>query len=232
MKLTYFETGFFPFVVPEKDSSFASSVGARTVYPAGFSLDQAMQIYWRVQDYGLTATGGGALDGVTQSLSVSANLPPRNAAVTTNDFSTLTGFAPTGPGDLVTGRGLRQVSPGTGTVTASGDAGTGTNTEALFNLQVNLFYPEIFVRDPVVKYDGLWWPVMSISCAVTNTVELDGGGSLSMAYDCTTLPDPLSTTEIGSFSFFGTSVPVYATALAPGETRSFSGALTVAGEWP
>ena len=49
--------------------------------------------------------------------------------------------------------------------------------------------------------------------------------------------DPASTTEIGSFSFFGVSVPVFCTALAPAsgsdpaETRTFSGSLTVASEW-
>ena len=236
MNLTYFEVGFFPFVVPEKDSSFAANVGAQTVYPAGFSLDEALQIYWRTQDYQLTASGNGTLGELTQALSVSGHLPPRNAAVTTGSYGALTGFAPTGPGDLVCGRGLRQIVPGSGTVTASG-YDTGTNAAALFNLQVNLFYPEIFARDPVVKFDGLWWPAMSVSCSVTNTVELDSGGELEMAFDCSTF-DPESTTEIGSFSFFGVTVPVYCLGLAPpsgpdpGETRTFSGSLTVASEWP
>ncbi len=145
----------------------------------------------------------------------------------------LDGFAPVGPGDLVTGRGMRQIVPGSGTITASGPGVSGTNPSALFNLQVNLFYPEIFAPDPVVKYGGLWWPAMSVSCSVTNTVALVSGGSLSIGYDCTTF-DPASTTEIGSFSFFGISVPVYCTALAPAsgpdpaETRTFSGSLTVA----
>jgi hypothetical protein len=108
----------------------------------------------------------------------------------------------------------------------------------LFNLQVNLFYPEIFERDPVVKFNGLWWPAMSVSCSVTNTVTLDSGGELEIGFDCTSLPDPESTTEIGSFSFFGISLSVYCTALAPAsgpdpaETRTFSGSLTVATEWP
>ena len=57
MKLTYFETGFFPFCVPEMDDSFAANTGAQTVYPAGFSLDQVMQIYWRARDYQLVAAG-------------------------------------------------------------------------------------------------------------------------------------------------------------------------------
>ena len=77
---------------------------------------------------------------------------------------------------------------------------------------------------------------MSVSCSVTNTVHLTSGGSLSIEYDCTTF-DPASTIEIGSFSFFGVSVPVYCTALAPrsgstpAETRTFSGSLTVAEEF-
>jgi len=237
MNLVYFETSFFPFAVPEKDSSFAANVGAQTVYPAGFSLDQALQIYWRAQDYQLVASGNGTLGGLTQALGVNGHLPPRNAAVGTNSYSALPGFAPAGPGDLVCGRGLRQVVPGSGTITASGSAGTGTNTSGVFDLQVNLFYPEIFALDPVVKYNGLWWPAMSISCSVTNTVDLDSGGTLEISYDCTTLPDPDSTTEIGTMSFFGTSLPVFCTALAPAsgpdpaETRTFSGTLTVADEW-
>ena len=36
MKLTYLSDTFFPFLVPEMDASFASSVGPQTVYPAGF----------------------------------------------------------------------------------------------------------------------------------------------------------------------------------------------------
>ena len=101
---------------------------------------------------------------------------------------------------------------------------------------MNLFYPEIFAPDPVVQYDGQWWPAMSVSCSVTNTVHLTSGESLSIEYDCTTF-DPASTIEIGSFSFFGVSVPVYCTALAPrsgstpAETRTFSGSLTVAEEF-
>lgn len=237
MKLTYLSETFFPFLVPEMDSSFASQVGAQTVYPAGFSLDEALQIYWRAQDYQLTASGDGTLGGVTQSLGVDGLLPPRNVVVGTGNYGALDGFMPVGPGDLVPGRGLRQVAPGSGTITASGPGGSGTNPAALFNLQVNLFYPEIFVSDPVIRFDGLWWPVMSVSCSVTNTVELDSGGSLEIGFDCTTLPDPASATEIGSFSFFGVSVPVFCTALAPAsgsdpaETRTFSGSLTVAGEW-
>src|SRR5258708_2521970 len=78
MKLTYLSNTFFPFLVPEKDSSFASSVGAQTVYPVGFGLERALQIYWRAQNYQLMASGNGALGGVTQALSVSRLLPPRN----------------------------------------------------------------------------------------------------------------------------------------------------------
>ncbi len=228
---------FFPFLVPRKDASFAASVGAQTVYPAGFSLDRALQIYWRAKNYRLTALGHGVLGEVAQALSVDGFLPPRNAVVGTNNYGSLDGFTPVGPGDLVTGRGMRQVVPGSGTITASGPDGAGTNPGALFNLQVNLFYPEFFAPDPVIEYDGLWWPAMSISCSVSNTVDLDSGGELEIAYDCTTLPDGVSTTEIGTMSFFGTSVPVYCTALAPAsgsdpaETRSFSGTLTVAEEW-
>jgi hypothetical protein len=36
---------------------------------------------------------------------------------------------------------------------------------------------------------------------------------------------------IGAFTFFGASVPVYCAGLAPGETRTISGAITVADEW-
>jgi hypothetical protein len=229
MNLTYLSDSFFPFVVPEKDSSFAASVGAQTVYPAGFSLDQALQIYWRAQNYQLVAAGNGVLGPLTQALSEDALLPPRNASVGTDSYYEVDGFTPVGPGDLVIGYGMRVVVPGTGTITASGSGHTGTNPSAQFNLQVNLFYPEIFAPDPVVRYDGLWW-------SVTNMVALTSGGSLSIEYDCSTF-DPASTTEIGLFSFFGASVPVFCTALAPAsgsepaETRTFSGSLTVANEF-
>ena len=112
MKLTYLSTSFFPFAVPEKDSTFAANVGAQTVYPAGFSLDRALQIYWRAKEYRLVASGNGVLGEVTQALSVNGLLPPRNASVATDAYGLLTGFEPTGPADLVTGRGLRQVVPG------------------------------------------------------------------------------------------------------------------------
>lgn len=234
--MSYLSETFFPFLVPEMDSSFASSVGPQTVYPAGFSLDEALQIYWRAQNYQLVAAGNGVLGSLTQALSVDGLLPPRNASVGTDSFYEVDGFTPVGPGDLVVGYGMRTVVPGTGTITASGTGHTGTNPAALFNLQVNLFYPEIYAPDPVIRYAGQWWPAMSISCAVTNTVTLTSGGSLSIEYDCTTF-DPGSTVEIGSFSFFGVSVPVYCSGLAPAhgsvpaETRTFSGALTVANEW-
>ena len=237
MKLTYFETSFFPFCVPEKDSSFAGNVGARTLYPAGFSLDQVQQLYWRAKDYLLVASGNGTVGEVTQSLSVNGLVSPRNGIVGTNLYNPLDGFLPVGPGDLVCGRGLQQVVPGSGILSASGPDIFGTSSSALFNLKVNLFYPEIFVPDPVIRYGGLWWPTMSISCAVSNTLDLDSGGSIAVGFDCTTLPDPASTVNIGSFSFFGVSVPVFCTALAPAsggdpaETRTFSGALTVALEW-
>jgi hypothetical protein len=235
MKLTYLSETFFPFLVPEKDSSFASNVGPQTVYPAGFSLDQALQIYWRAKDYHLLAAGTGVRGPLTQALSIDGNLPLRNASVGTSSYFVIPGFAPVGAGDLVVGIGMRQVVPGTGTIIASGSV-TGTNSSALFNLLVNLFYPEFFAADPVVRFDGKWWPAMSVSCAVTNTVATSDGGSLSIEYDCTTF-DPASTTEIGVFSFFGVSVPVFCTGLAPAsesapaETRSFSGALTVVDEW-
>ncbi len=238
MNLNYLSDSFFPFIVPEKDSSFAGSVGAQTVYPAGFDLDVALQIYWRAKDYQLVASGNGVLGEVTQALSINGLMPPRNFSVQTDAYGLLSGFSPTAPGDLVPGRGLRQIVPGSGTIVASGVNGNGTNSAALFNLQVNLFYPEIVVRDPVVKYAGLWWPAMSVSCSVANSVELDIGGESGISFDCTTLPDPESTTEIGSFSFFGVSLPVFCTALSPpsgpdpAETRTFSGSITVATEWP
>ncbi len=234
--MTYITGTYFPFLVPEMDASFASNVGPQTVYPAGFSLDEVLQIYWRAQNYQLTASGNGVLGSVTQALAEDTLLPPRNASVGTNSFYEVDGFTPTGPGDLVIGYGLRAVIPGTGSITASGTGHTGTNTDALFNLQVNLFYPEFFAPDPVIRYDGKWWPAMSVSCSVTNTVALDSGGSESIAYDCTTF-DPGSTTEIGTFSFFGAEVPVFCAGLAPArgsvpaETRTFSGSLTVANEW-
>jgi len=236
MKLIYLSNSFFPFIVPEKGPSFASSVGPQTVYPAGFSLDEALQIYWRARNYQVVASGNGVVGPISQALSVNELLPPRNANVGTNSYAEVDGFTPVGPGDFVAGKGMRAIVPGTGTITASGPGISGTNPGAVFDLQVNLFYPEIFMRDPVIKYDGKWWPAMSVSCSVTNTVDLDSGGSLESEYDCTTF-DPASTTEIGSFSFFGISVPVYCTALAPpsgpdpAETRTFSGALTVADEW-
>ena len=36
---------------------------------------------------------------------------------------------------------------------------------------------------------GQWWPALSVSCSVTNTVTLTTGGSLALEYDCTTF-DP------------------------------------------
>ena len=102
-------------------------------------------------------------------------LPPRNAGVGTDNYYEIDGLTPVGPGDFVVGIGLREVIPGAGTITASGSGVSGTNASALFNLQVNLFYPEIFAPDPVVRYGGKWWPAMSVSCAVTNTVNLDFG---------------------------------------------------------
>jgi len=237
MKFTYCELGYFPFLVPEKDGSFASSVGAQTVYPAGFSLDQAMQIYWRAQNYAISATGAGALGGVTQALTATGNLPPRNASVGTASFSVIAGLPVPSPAVLAAGVGLRQTVPGSGTITASGGLGSGMSTSALFNLLVNLFYPEVYAPDPMVKYAGQYWPALSVSCSVTNTVALDAGGSASISFDCTTLPDPASTTELGAFTFFGASVPVFCQPLAPAdgsdpaETRTFSGSLSVAGEW-
>jgi hypothetical protein len=237
MKLTYLSQTFFPFLVPQMDSSFASSVGPQTVYPAGFDLDVALQIYWRAQNYRLIAAGHGVLGSLTQALAENTLLPPRNAGVATGSFYEIDGFTPVGPGDLVTGYGVRVVNPGAGTVVASGGGHTGTNPAALFNLQVNLFYPEVYAPDPVIRYGGLWWPAMSVSCSVINSVALTLGGSLSIGFDCTTF-DPASTTEIGAFSFFGASVPVFCAGLDPAhgpvaaETRTFSGSLTVANEFP
>jgi hypothetical protein len=237
MKLTYFEVGFFPFCVPQMDASFAPNTGAQTVYPAGFSLDQVLQIYWRAKDYQLVAAGTGAVGGVSQTLNINGPLPPRNAAVNTGMYSLISGLAPTGPADLVCGRGLRQIVPGSGTITASGSGGSGSGA-ALFNLQVNLFFPEVYAPNPVIRFNNLWWPALSVSCQVTNTVTVGSGGEEELAFDCTTLPDPESTTALGTFTFFGVDVPVFCTALAPpsgpdpGETRTFSGTLTVADEWP
>jgi hypothetical protein len=237
MKLTYCDDGYFPFVVPEMDSSFASSVGPQTVYPAGFSLGQAMQIYWQTQNYTLSATGHGVLGGLTQSLAAGGSLA-RNAIVNTNNFSEADGLMTNAPAALAAGAGMRQTVPGSGTITAAGALGTGTNPAAQINLLIDLFYPEVYAPDPMVKYAGLYWPAMSISCSITNTVNLDGGGSESIEFDCTTLPDPSSTTAIGSFTFFGASVPVYCQPLQPGdssdpaETRTFSGSLAVGIAWP
>ena len=228
MKLTFLSDSWFPFVVPEAAS--ASNVGPETVYPVGMTLEQALQIYWRAKDYLLVASGNGTRGGVTQALAVNQNLPPRNAAVGTNSYYEVDGFAPVGPGDLVTGYGLREILAGTGTITASGTGGSGTNSAALFNLQVNLFYPETLAPDPVVRYGGQWWPAMSVSCAVSNTVTLSGGGTLSIAFSCDSY-NPASTTTIGTFSFFGTEVPVNCAALAAGETRTVSGSLTVEDEF-
>jgi hypothetical protein len=235
MKLTFRSQTFFPFLVPTITDP--TLVGPQTVYPVGLSLDHALQIYWRAQNYQLTATGNGVLGPLTQALSVDELIPPRNASVGTDSYYEVDGFVPAGPGDLVTGWGVRIVVPGTGSVTADGDGVTGSNPDAAFNLQINLFYPEFFAPDPVVIYDGKWWPAMSVSCATSNPVELDGGGELSIGYDCSSF-DPGDTTEIGSFSFFGVSVPVYCSGLEPAsssdpaETRSFSGAITVANEFP
>jgi hypothetical protein len=238
MKFTYCELGYFPFLVPSMDGSFASSVGPQTVYPAGFSLDQALQIYWRAQNYSLSATGSGAFGGVTQALSATGHLPPRNASVNTASFELIDGTPILAPAALAAGIGLRQTVPGAGTVTASGDSGSGTSTRALFNLLVNLFYPEVYAPDPMIRYAGQYWPALSITCSVTNSVDLDSGGSASISFDCTTLPDPSSTTQIGTFTFFGVDVPVFCPPLAPGdsadapETRAFTGSLAVANEWP
>jgi hypothetical protein len=235
MKFTYCEYGYFPFLVPEKDASFAASTGPQTVYPAGFTLDEVLQIYWRAQNYAISATGTGAVGGVAQALAATGNIPPRNASVGTGSFTVLGNIPIGAPAVLSAGVGLRQTVPGSGTITASGGLGSGTNTAALFNLLVDLFYPEVFAPDPIVKYAGKWWPALSLSCVVTNTVNLDGAQSIE--FDCTTLPDPASTTSLGSFSFFGVSVPVFCEPLAPGdsedapETRTFAGSLTVAGEW-
>jgi hypothetical protein len=230
MKLTFRSDSWFPFAVPEKDATFASSVGAQTVYPVGFSLEQVLQIYWRAKDYLLVASGNGMAAGVTQALSVNQNLPPRNAAVGTDSYYEVDGFTPRGPGDLVTGYGLREIIPGTGTVSASGTAGSGTNSSAVFNLQVNLFYPEIFVPDPVVRFNGQWWPAMSISCSVQNAVTLSGGGEVNILFTCDTYRTS-STVAIGTISFFGKTIPMNCGGLHAGETRTFSGSLSVADEW-
>jgi len=230
MRLTFRSESWFPFAVPEKDATFASRVGPRTVYPVGLPLEQALQLYWRAKDYLLVGTGNGTRSGVTQALAVNQNLPPRNAVVGTNTYYEVDGFTPVGPGDLVTGFGLRAIVPGSGTITASGTAGSGTNPAAVFNLQVNLFYPELFAADPVVRFNGLWYPAMSVSCAVVNTVTLSGGGGLSIPFLCDSY-NPASTTAVGTFDFFGNAITVSCGGLASGETRTFSGAISVADEW-
>ena len=214
MKLTYFETGFFPFFVPAKDSSFASSAGAQTVYPAGFQLDQAMQIYWRAKDYLLVATGNGGLgrcDAGAGDRRESAAAECGGGHGRLRDADRLHA-----DGAGRSGLRARDASGGAGFGDDHGErrAGSGTGA-ALFNLQVNLFYPEVYAPDPVVQYAGLWWPALSVSCQVTNTVALSGAARWSSSFDCTTLPDPESTTEIGTFTFFGVAVPVFCTALAP-----------------
>jgi len=228
MKLNYLSETFFPFLVPEKDATFASSVGPRTVYPVGFSLEQVLQIYWRAKDYRLIAAGNGAAGGLSQVLAINQLLPPRNATVGTDTYFEVDGLMPVGPGDLVTGVGLTEIIAGTGTVTASTG---GTNPDAVFDLQVNLFFPAIFVPDPVIKFDGKWWPAMNVACSVANSVALDSGGGAEITFSCDTY-DPASTTEIGTFSFFGVTVPVSCTGLGPGETRTFSGSIAVETEWP
>jgi len=224
MKLTFRSDSWFPFDVPEKDATFASSVGPGTVYPVGFTLEQALQIYWRAKDYLVVASGNGSSGGVTQALAVNQTLPPRNAAVGTSTYYEVDGFTPRGPGDLVTGYGQRQILAGSGTISASG----ATNAAAVFDLQVNLLYPEIFVPDPVVRFNGQWWPALSVSCSVSNTVTPSGGGTLGIAFACATYS---AGTLIGAVTFFGASVPVYCAGLAAGETRTISGAITVADEW-
>ena len=112
MRFTFLSQTFFPFLVPEMGASFASSVGPRTVYPAGFSLDEVLQIYWRAQNYQLVAAGDGVLGALTQALAVDGLLPPRNASVGTNSFFEVDGFTPVGPGDLVPG--LRHAHRGAG----------------------------------------------------------------------------------------------------------------------
>jgi hypothetical protein len=230
MRLTFRSDSWFPFPVPEKDATFASSVGPQTVYPVGLTLEQALQIYWRAQNYLLVATGNGSIGELTQALSVNQNLAPRNEVVGTYLYYEVDGFTPTNPGELVTGYGLSQVIPGSGTLTASGPGGSGENTTAVFNLEVSLFYPEIFAPDPCVRYNGKWWPAMSVSCATSNAVTVPGG-DLSLAFSCDSY-NPASTTPIGTFSFFGNTVPVNCSGLAAGETRTFSGALSVADEFP
>ncbi len=225
--MTYLSQSYFPFVVPEKDARFASSVGPQTIYPAGFSLEKALQIYWRAKGYRLIAAGGGRFGTLTQSLAVNEILPSRNAVVGTNTYFEVDGLNPLGPGDLVTGIGLTQLRPGSGTVTTTGGD---SNPEAEFNLLINLFFPALFVPDPVVKYAGKWWPAMSVSSSTDNTVTVHTGGELSMVYSCDSF-DPASTVEIGSFSFFGESVPVFCGPLGSGETRSFSGSIAVEMEW-
>jgi hypothetical protein len=124
MKLTFRSDSWFPFDVPEKDATFASSVGPGTVYPVGYTLEQALQIYWRAKDYLVVASGHGSSGGVTQALAVNQNLPPRNAVVGTYTYYEVDGFTPRGPGDLVTGYGQRQILAGSGTISASGTSGS------------------------------------------------------------------------------------------------------------
>jgi hypothetical protein len=228
MKISFLSQTYFPFLVPRKDSTFAANVGPQTVYPVGFSLAQALQIYWRAQNFRLIAAGNGSIRGITQALTINQLLPPRNASVGTDSYAEIDGLDPTGPGELAAGVGITQEIPGSGTITS----GTDTNPAAVFDLLVYLFYPEAFAADPVVRYDGLWWPAMSVSCSVSNTITLSGGGGTrEITFECDSY-DPGSTIEIGTFSFFGTEVPISCGSLGSGETRTFSGSLAVETEWP
>lgn len=235
MSLTYFEYGHLPFPVPAEDASFASSVGPGTNYPAGFSLDALMQIYWRTHDYQLIAHGTDTDGEVSQDLTINDLLPPRNVLIAPGSYTVLTGFTPASIRSLAAGLGVNQLVPGSGTITFSGVDGSGTNPAALFNLQVNLFTPLTGSIVPVVFYDGLYWPLFALSCSVTNTVTFSGG-TVAAPYACTTVPAAGDVT-IGSFDFFGVSIPVYSPPLDPGgggdppETRTFTGSLTSATTW-
>ena len=202
------------------DASFASSVGPQTVYPAGFSLDAGAADLLARAELSAGRDGQRRAGRRDAGAGVDGPLPPRNASG--------------GHGQLLRGRrlradraraisstgvGVRQMVPGTGTITASGTAAAGRTPAALFNLQVNLFYPEIFAPDPVVKYDGQWWPAMSVSCAVTNTVTLDSAAASWRSRSTARRSIRASTTEIGAFSFFGVSVPVFCAGLAPASGR-------------
>ncbi len=71
---------------------------------------------------------------------------------------------------------------------------------------------------------------MSVSCAVSNSVRLSGGGEVSIAFSCDSY-NPSSTTPVGTFSLFGNEIAVNCADWRRARRGTFSGALSVADEW-